>query len=232
MIRRHSIWGIFLHWSNAVCWLFLLFSGFALLANPEMSPIGQWWTSAWSTLFGGLYPLLSAHVAIGMVWIALCLVFVVVRGRKEALPFMKEITSLHPVSDMTWCIRKGLRLTVGEKFMRRMGMDPALPPQGFYNAGQKLAAIAAVASSFGLIVTGCIMVFAGPHAGTEPLLRWSMLIHFCCAGIMAIVLPIHIYMAALAPGEGPALRSMFTGFVPEDFVRRHNPLWFKELKGN
>ena len=39
-------------------------------------------------------------------------------------------------------------------------------------------------------------------------------------------------MAALAPGEGPALRSMFTGFVPEDFVRRHNPLWFKKLKGN
>ena len=60
MIRRHSIWGIFLHWGNAVCWLFLLFSGFALLVNPEMSPVGEWWTSAWSTLFGGLYPLLSA----------------------------------------------------------------------------------------------------------------------------------------------------------------------------
>ena len=38
---------------------------------------------------------------------------------------------------------------------------------------------------------------------------------------MAIFLPVHIYMAALAPGEGPALRSMFTGYVPESHVQHH-----------
>lgn len=33
---------------------------------------------------------------------------------------------------------------------------------------------------------------------------------------MAVVLPIHIYMAAFAPGEGPALRSMFSGIHPRN----------------
>ena len=36
-------------------------------------------------------------------------------------------------------------------------------------------------------------------------------------------------MAALAPGEFPALRSMFTGFVPKAFAKMHNPLWYKKL---
>ncbi len=33
MIRRHTRTAMFMHWFNAVCWLFLLLSGFALLAN-------------------------------------------------------------------------------------------------------------------------------------------------------------------------------------------------------
>jgi len=86
-----------------------------------------------------------------------------------------------------------------------------------------------VASSAGLAVTGILMVHAAGDAGTESLLQWCILVHFLCAGLMAVVLPIHIYMAALAPGEGPALRSMFTGFVPKAFAKMHNPLWYKKL---
>ena len=53
MIRRHSATAIFMHWYNAACWLLLLFTGFALLANPLMQPVGDWWSSlavgtAWS----------------------------------------------------------------------------------------------------------------------------------------------------------------------------------------
>ena len=46
---------------------------------------------------------------------------------------------------------------------------------------------------------------------------------------MAVFLPVHIYMAAFAPGEAPALRSMFTGYVPLEHIRHHNPLWFRKL---
>lgn len=229
MIRRHSRSAIFMHWSNAVFWLFLLFSGFALLDNPYMQPISQSWVDFWNGLIGGPYRLLNAHVIVGGVWVMLYTIYLLFRFKSEALPFLKEITDLHPTSDMVWCMRKGLRLTIGEKAMRKMGMATELPGQSFYNAGQKLAAIAAVLSSLGLAATGILMVHMAGDAGAEAMLQWCLLVHFACAGLMAIVLPIHIYMAALAPGEAPALRSMFTGFVPKSFAKMHNPLWYKKL---
>lgn len=230
-VRRHSASAIFMHWYNAVCWLLLLFSGFALLANPLMQPVGEWWSSLWTGLFGPL-GLLRLHVVIGMAWVVMYAVYLVFRIRSEALPFLREITDLHPVSDMIWCMRKGMWLVLGEKLMRRLGLDPELPPQGFYNAGQKLVAVIAVLCSLGLALTGLLLVFVSGRPGTEELLRICLLVHFCCAGLMALFLPVHIYMAAFAPGEAPALRSMFTGFVHLEHVRHHNPLWFRKLMEN
>lgn len=47
--------------------------------------------------------------------------------------------------------------------MRSMGLDPALPPQGFYNAGQKLAAVAAVLCSVGLALSGLFLAALALH---------------------------------------------------------------------
>ena len=58
-----------MHWFNAICWIFLLFSGFALLTG-DMQPIGRWWSSLWDGFFGGSRGLLLAHLAVGSVWVA------------------------------------------------------------------------------------------------------------------------------------------------------------------
>ncbi|MDR3043322.1 MAG: cytochrome b/b6 domain-containing protein [Desulfovibrio sp.] len=230
MIRRHSIAAIFMHWSNAACWLLLLFSGFALLANPAMQPVGVWWSDLWTGVFGAV-GLLRLHIIIGLVWIALYLAYLIVKARSEALPFLREITGVSIRSDLDWCMRKGLWLVLGEKLMRRAGFDPELPPQGFYNAGQKLVAILAVACSIGLALTGLGLLSLAGMPETETLLQAMLFVHFCCAGMMAVFLPVHIYMAAFAPGEAPALRSMFTGFIPLEHIRHHNPIWYANIVG-
>ena len=87
--------------------------------------------------------------------------------------------------------------------------------------------------SLGLAVTGLVLGFCSGNSAlavSQKALQYCLVIHFACAGLMAIFLPVHIYMAALAPGEGPALRSMLTGLVPLEHVRKHNPLWYAELK--
>ncbi len=230
MIKRHSSTAIAMHWFNAVCWLFLTFSGFAILSNYAMQPIGRWWVDFWEGLFGGASALLNAHIIVGIVWVAVYAVYLVFRTRAEAWPFIKEITNLSPKDDMLWCFKKGMWLVTDAKTMRRLGVDPELPPQGFYNAGQKLVAVLAVSAGIALAVTGGLMLYYSGIAGSETLIQWCLLIHLCSAGIMAVFIPVHIYMAAVAPGEGPALRSMFTGVVPESFVRHHNPLWYAKLK--
>ena len=232
MIKRHSSTAIAMHWFNAACWLFLLFSGFAILANDNTQPIGNWWVNLWEGMFGGASVLLNAHISIGILWAVVYAIYIVLRARAEVWPFLREITNLNLKSDLLWCFKKGMWLVTDSKTMRRLGVDPELPPQGFYNAGQKLVALLAVLASIALVVSGALMLFYSGQAGTEALIQWSLLVHLCSAGIMAIFIPVHVYMAALAPGEGPALRSMFTGVVPEPFVRHHNPLWYEEIKKN
>jgi formate dehydrogenase subunit gamma len=228
MIRRHSTSAMAMHWFNAGCWVLLTGSGFGMLANSAMQPIGEWWPRLWTGLLGS-GGLLDLHVWLGLAWLAAYAAYCLLRLKREVLPFLREIFRLSLRSDLEWCLRKGLRLVLGESSMRSLGLDPRLPPQGFYNAGQKLFAVAAVASGAGLAATGVLLAVSRNLTGVEPLVQWALLAHLVCAGIAAVALPVHVYMAAFAPGEGPALRSMFTGFVPEAFVRHHNPLWHDEL---
>lgn len=228
-VRRHSFAAIFMHWFNAACWILLLATGFGLLNNEALQPIAGWWVGTMEGMFGGAGSLLSAHVGIALAWIAVYAVFVLVRWKADTWPFLREIFDLAPATDAVWTFRKGLWLVLGPKMMRRMGLDPNLPPQGFYNAGQKYVAIAAVFCSIGLVASGLVLMFARDAAISANLAQWMILAHFCFAGLMAVALPVHIYMAALAPGEAPALRSMFTGTVPAEHIKHHNPLWYKQL---
>ena len=203
MIRRHSLSAVCMHWFNAFCWIALLFTGFALLSNPAMQPVGMWWADLWTGVFGA-YGLLVFHLLIGSAWLAVYFLYIIFGLRHDVVPFLKEVFNLSPASDMTWCVRKGMRLVLGEKAMRSVGLALS-----------------------GLFLAALALHLVAP--GSEGAAQWALFIHLLCAGVMAVVLPIHIYMAAFAPGEGPALRSMFSGFIPVTFIRHHNPLWYEEL---
>ena len=203
MIRRHSLSAVCMHWFNAFCWIALLFTGFALLSNPAMQPVGMWWADLWTGVFGA-YGLLVFHLLIGSAWLAVYFLYIIFGLRHDVVPFLKEVFSLSPASDMTWCVRKGMRLVLGEKAMRSVGLALS-----------------------GLFLATLALHLVAP--GSEDAAQWALFIHLLCAGVMAVVLPIHIYMAAFAPGEGPALRSMFSGFIPVTFIRHHNPLWYEQL---
>jgi formate dehydrogenase subunit gamma len=151
--------------------------------------------------------------------------------RSVTLPFLKEIFRLHPRQDAVWCLRKGLWLVLGAKAMKRLGLSGELPPQGFYNAGQKYAALCAVACGAVLAASGLTLAFGARAQAGEALMQAALLAHLVSAGVMAVVLPVHVYMAAAAPGEYPALVSMFTGKIPLEHLRRHNPLWHAALTG-
>jgi formate dehydrogenase subunit gamma len=219
-----------MHWFNAACWFFLLGSGFALLAGEKSQPIGEWWSALWSGLFGPA-GLLTAHIAVGVLWAGIYGVYSLAFLHRDVAPFLREIFALSPRSDFLWCLRKAFWLILGPVVMRKIGLEPTLPPQGFYNAGQKLVAIAAVICGVGLVLTGILLAVSVRTTGLEQAVQWALLAHLCCAGLMSVLLPVHIYMAAFAPGERPALLSMFTGVVPADFARHHNPLWYASLAG-
>lgn len=232
-IQRHRLSDIILHWFNAVCWFALLITGLGLLGNHRINPIGVWLPELLEYLFGDQGTLLLVHEIMGLVWIVGFFIYLMFNFR-GTLNFLREIFSISPRRDLEWLLKKPLQLTMGNRAMRKLGIGTELPPQGFYNAGQKAFAQPAVILGILVAVTGIIMFLSDKILSLEHtvLVVWSIGIHFVATGLITAGLAIHIFMAAINLEERPAFYSMFSGYVPADHVKEHNPLWYREIVKN
>lgn len=217
-----------MHWFNTVCWGVLLATGLGLVDNPALQPLGMWWVDFMHTVFGGGAQLLRVHIVWGAIWSIGFLLYGIVFFRSTTFVFVKEILTVSLKRDLLWLIKKPLSMTIGTKMMMRLGMTPEIPDQGFYNVGQKLFAIPALFGGMIIAATGWIMTFSKEDLTSVDTVQWSILIHFVTVGLVFAGLLIHIYMAAIAKGELPALISMFTGKVPADYAKHHHRFWFDE----
>ena len=243
MIKRHTKLSIFLHWFNAVSWIFLLATGIGLIKNPDLQPVGMWWANMMWTIFGSGENLLLAHVIGGLLWAGVFLIYAIV-GIKQVALFLREIFSYSPTRDFLWLVKKGVQMTLGTRALKKLGevlekrgvspeiAAPRIPEQGFYNVGQKLFAVPSVFGGVVIAVTGIIMAFSNIYFTNAAIVRWAILIHFVTVGLVFAGLLIHIYMAAIAAGERPAFLSMFSGSVPEDYAKHHHRLWYEKVKEN
>jgi formate dehydrogenase gamma subunit len=102
-----------------------------------------------------------------------------------------------------------------------------LPPQGVYNAGQKLFAMMVYSMIPLVMFTGLVMTFQlfGPTA-----VGWAVVLHFAAVGVVVAGLLIHVYMGAVFPEERPAFFSMITGRVDEWYAYHHHHKWWRELE--
>ena len=182
MIPRHDKGGIFIHWFNAVCWIVLLLTGLGLIQNEHINPLGAWWPNLMVSIFGSAEMLIDVHMYLGLTWAAVMLIYILVRFR-ESLSFLKEIFSLDLPRDMTWMIKKNIQMTAGNKMLKKLGMTTDIPPQGFYNAGQKLFAQLSVIAGPILVVTGVIMFLSTLIINNPDPVAWSRTIHYLFAGL-------------------------------------------------
>jgi len=219
-----------MHWFNAVCWLFLLATGLGLLQNESLQLAGGTWSRWMRGLFGSADALLRVHEVAGLIWAGGFLLYGIFRFRKSVWPFTLEILTLSPGKDIRWLLKKGTIMTLGSGVLKKRGIDPTLPDQGFYNIGQKMFAIPALFGGILIAASGIVMMLSRVAFTDTTWVQWSIPIHFLGAGIVSAGLLMHIYMASLAPGERPAFNSMFTGNIPEDFARHHNRLWYEAVK--
>ncbi len=225
-LKRHDTSDILLHWFNAACWLLLLVSGLGLIKNERLNPLGAWFPDTLRAVFGGGSSggavLLVIHEVAGVLWVLGMAAYLLVNGR-GALFFLKEIFSVRP-GDITWMIRKMGRMTIG--------VGGELPPQGYYNMGQKAFAQASVVGGVVIVLSGAMLLLSDKMlpASATVLIGWAVTLHYLAVGLVFAGLLVHIYMAAISPEEKPGFRSMFTGHVPEDYARHHHGLWLKALE--
>lgn len=230
MIRRHTRIAIFMHWFNAACWLFLLATGMGLIQNEALSLFGGFWNRWMRALFGSGEALLTLHIVIGSVWAGVFLIYGLAGFRTAVMPFVREILTLSPARDLSWLVKKGALMTLGKGVLQKRGVNPELPEQGFYNVGQKLFAIPSLFGGILIGISGIILALSNVWFTQTAWVQWAVLFHFISAGLVFAGLLVHIYMAAIAPGERPAFNSMLTGFVPETYAEHHHRRWYLDIK--
>ena len=218
-IKKHHIAIMLLHWFNALVWGLELMTGLALVSSPHFRAVPMWFLELVEGLFGPRANLLRAHLTIGLVWIVVFLAYGLFGGRtylaKEVL--QKEIALDR--DDFQWLRIRVLGILGRSK-------EP-LPPQGIYNAGQKLFALMVYAMLPLIMLTGLIMAF---HLFSTAVVGWAVLIHFVTVGVVVCGLIVHVYMGAVFPEETPAFFSMITGTVNELFAYSHHFKWWREVK--
>ena len=105
--------------------------------------------------------------------------------------------------------------------------DERVPPQGRFNAGQKLFYWAMYYGALILLISGIPMWI--PELMPIWIRPFAILLHECAALVTIGAFIIHVYMGVfLVPGS---LGAMISGKVPASWARAHHRLWYDEAAG-
>ena len=168
---------------------------------------------------GGPGQLLRMHIATGILW---TIVFVV-----YATFGLRHYLQRRSAPQGSWHRQRRLSMAPHSLLLLLKRTNEDLPPQGAYNAGQKLYAMLVYSMVPIIMISGWIMAF---HLVGTVAVQWAMLIHFLAAGMVVSGLMVHVYMGAVFPEEKPAFYSMITGTVDELYAYRHHFKWWREVK--
>lgn len=217
-IKKHHVAIMLLHWFNASVWLGEVVTGIALISSHYFRVAPAWYVAVIEGMFGPRANLLRVHIALGLLWIGIFLVYGIFGFRTYLSQEVLKREIALDSDDVRWLIvrvRQILGLT-REK----------LPPQGIYNAGQKLFAIMVYVTLPVIMVTGLVMVF---HLFGTAVVGWAIVLHFAAVAAVVSGLIIHVYMGAVFPEEKPAFFSMITGTVNELYAYSHHFKWWQEV---
>ena len=241
-IKKHHVAMMLLHWFNAVVWLAELITGTALGVSSHYRVMPYWYLHIVEGVFGTKANMLLFHITVGVTWIVVFAVYAVFGFRTyirtkvlhgvhiheqplwrralalQCILFQSEEVCLD-ADDLKWLWTRALR-------MLGRSHEP-LPPQGIYNAGQKLFAWLVYLAIPVIMATGLVMSY---HLIATTVVAWAIVLHFLAVGFVVSGLMIHVYMGAVFPEEKPAFFSMITGMVNELYAYRHHLKWWKEVK--
>jgi len=75
MIKKHHVAVMLLHWFNALVWLAELVTGAGLIQSDRFRFAPQWYVELVTGVFGTRANILRFHIAVGVTWIGVLLVY-------------------------------------------------------------------------------------------------------------------------------------------------------------
>jgi formate dehydrogenase subunit gamma len=194
------------HWLLAITFFVMLGSGLALympsLSNIVARPTAKAW-HLWS----------AAALGIGIVAL-------VVLGNRRALGRTAQDLERLDRDDARWLVGGPRRFVTGER----------PPPQGRFNAGQKLNASITLGLMVVMAVSGLLLWYG--EQDTRYRYAGTVYIHDWGAWILILLVAGHIYLAVLHPATRHALRGMTLGEVDRTWAEEHHAKWVAAEDGD
>lgn len=104
------------------------------------------------------------------------------------------------------------------------------PREAKYMASAKLAYLVWGTLLVAVSLTGAVKVAAHVWTDLSPdLMRVTTWLHDVVGLLIVLMLLVHLVIVLL-PMSWPLLRSMFTGFVPVEYVKAHHADWYRDLE--
>ena len=204
-VPRHEKTFAMCHWLNAFAF-FMLF----LTALPLYSD-----TFSFMYKIFGDKTLMYAHRVFGVMFIMTPIVGFIL-ARKGYIIMLREIFSFGK-KDMEFMQKFPLEL---------VGKDPHMPPQGFYNGGEKMNIALQLALSVVLVASG-LTLWLGDSFLPATITAYAIPVHSIAGAVCFAAALGHIYLAA---GVNPdSLHGMTDGTIKASYAAHHHGAWVDEL---
>jgi formate dehydrogenase subunit gamma len=202
-VARFSVVERLLHWLLAGCTLTLLVSGLMLYLPSLATVVDRPTAKAW-------------HLDAAIV-LAVGFTLLVVLRFGELRRTARQLDRWDR-DDVHWLAGGPGRLVSGA-----MG-----PPQGRFNAGQKLNAALVGGLMVVMYVTGFLLWYG--ERDTTYRFAGTVTVHDWITWILTLLISGHVYLAVLHPTTRHALRGMTLGSVDRSWAFRHHRKWVEELE--
>lgn len=213
MIKRHTFIEILEHWILAISSIILLFTGLGCLPLFKRYYIAEIPGFAWT---GDFNTVTAVHYVSSIFFVIVVFFHIFYHSIR------REFGLLPKKGDISQSI-KVLAAMVG------LGDEP---PSDKYLPEQRIAYVGIGLIIIILTITGIIKVLKN--------LEWIVLspsfegsntiIHTIAGFLFMIAFIIHVGIVLCFKSNWPLLKSMFTGWVDEDYIRHRHSIWYEKIK--
>jgi len=202
-ILRFTQWQRWVHWTVAIAFTILAFSGLVMLFGKNiLLPLIGYTLFSWLAIVSK-----NLHNFIGPLFVVSILIMIVTFARQN----------IPERGDLNWLVKLGGLFSKG-----------AEPPSGKFNAGEKLWFWGG-ALFLGLIVGASGLVMDFPNFDqTRATMQFANIVHLIAASLFLVFGMAHAYLGTL--GMAGAYEGMKTGVVDEEWAREHHAYWYEDVK--
>jgi formate dehydrogenase gamma subunit len=212
-IKRHTLIEIIEHWSIAFSGIVLLFTGLGCLPLYKRYYITEIPGFGWTSDF---YNVTMVHYIASVVFVAGVIFHIFYHGLR------KDFGLLPKKGDLSKSI-KVIASMIG------IGKEP---PSDKYLPEQRIAYVGIGLIILILTVTGIIKILKN--------LQWivlsptmesiNTLIHTLTGFLFMFAFIVHVGTVLLFKSNWPLLKSMFTGWIDEEYVKHRHSIWYEKIK--